>query len=210
MGNNSYSHKWVGAGLLSAVAASMCCITPVLAFLAGSSGMAATFSWMEPFRPYLMGITILIIGFAWYQKLRPRPTEEINCDCEDDGKMPFLQSKSFLAAMTVFAAFMLAFPYYSSTFYPQTEKTAIPFSEEHLTQTLVLNITGMTCAGCEAHVEQAVKEVAGIQHASASYEEGKAQIVFDPSQTNSKQIIEAVNTTGYKITQSNIPSLERE
>lgn len=39
-------------GMFAAVGASLCCITPVLAVLAGSTGMASTFSWMEPFRPF--------------------------------------------------------------------------------------------------------------------------------------------------------------
>lgn len=62
----------MGAGLISAIAASLCCITPVLALVAGSSGIAAGFSWLEPARPYLIGITILVLGFAWYQKLKYR------------------------------------------------------------------------------------------------------------------------------------------
>jgi mercuric ion transport protein len=61
---------WV-AGLLTAVAASLCCITPVLALLGGASGLASSFSWMEPFRPFLIGLTVLVFAFAWYQKLKP-------------------------------------------------------------------------------------------------------------------------------------------
>jgi mercuric ion transport protein len=61
--------KLIGAGLLTAIAASLCCITPVLALIAGTSGLASTFSWLEPFRPYFIGLTILVLGFAWYQKL---------------------------------------------------------------------------------------------------------------------------------------------
>jgi mercuric ion transport protein len=56
-------------GLLAAVAASLCCITPVLAFLGGASGLASSFSWIEPYRPYLIGLTIAVFAFAWYQKL---------------------------------------------------------------------------------------------------------------------------------------------
>ncbi|PZX67881.1 hypothetical protein LY54_00620, partial [Salegentibacter mishustinae] len=43
----------LGAGLLTAAAASLCCITPILALISGSAGIASSFSWMEPFRPYL-------------------------------------------------------------------------------------------------------------------------------------------------------------
>ena len=66
------SNKVAYAGILTAMAASICCITPVLALIAGTSGIASTFSWVEPFRPYLIGITILVLVFAWYQKLRPK------------------------------------------------------------------------------------------------------------------------------------------
>jgi len=64
-------NKLIGAGLLTAIAASLCCITPVLALIAGTSGLASTFSWLEPFRLYFICSTILVLGFAWYQKLIP-------------------------------------------------------------------------------------------------------------------------------------------
>ena len=57
--------KLIGAGLLTAFAASLCCITPVLALVAGTSGLASRFSWLEPARPYFNGLTILGLGFAW-------------------------------------------------------------------------------------------------------------------------------------------------
>ena len=53
-------YKLVGVGLLTAISASICCITPVLALLAGTSGLASTFSWLEPFRPYFIGLTFLV------------------------------------------------------------------------------------------------------------------------------------------------------
>ena len=58
-------NKLIGVGVLTAISASLCCITPVLALLAGTSGLASTFSWLDPFRPYLIGLTILVLGIAW-------------------------------------------------------------------------------------------------------------------------------------------------
>ena len=87
-------NKLIGAGLLTAIAASLCCITPVLALIAGTSGLASTFSWLEPFRPYFIGMTILVLGFAWYQKLKPK--KQIDCNCETEEKPKFIQSKMFL------------------------------------------------------------------------------------------------------------------
>ena len=93
-------NKLIGTGLLTAITASLCCITPVLALIAGTSGIASTFSWIEPFRPYLIGLTILVLGFAWYQMLKPK--KEIDCECETDEKPKFTQSKTFLGIITVF------------------------------------------------------------------------------------------------------------
>ena len=101
---------WV-AGLLTAVAASLCCVTPVLALLGGASGLASSFSWIEPFRPYLIGLTVLAFAFAWYQKLKQQ--KQVDCDCEADNKKSFWQSKSFLGIATVVAALLIAFPYYA-------------------------------------------------------------------------------------------------
>jgi len=109
--------------ILTAIGASLCCITPVLALISGVSGIASTFSWLEPLRPYLIGITILVLVFVWYQKLKPK--KEIDCDCETEEKTKFIQSKAFLFLVTIFAILMLAFPYYGKIFYPKNEKEII-------------------------------------------------------------------------------------
>ena len=148
-------NKLIGAGLLTAITASLCCITPVLALVAGTTGIASRFSWIEPFRPYLIGLTILVLGFAWYQKLKAKKEKKIDCECEMDEKPKFIQSKTFLGIVTVFAIVLLAFPYYSGIFYPNTEKQIIVVNKSDI-KTTEFKISGMTCAGCEEHVNHEV------------------------------------------------------
>lgn len=194
----SKSGKWAGAGLLSAVAASLCCIAPVLALISGASGVASTFSWMEPFRPYLIGITVLVLALAWYQKLKPKTKEEIDCNCNDDGKLPFMQTKKFLGMITVFAALMLAFPYYSGIFYPDNKKEVIIMDSSNV-QNISFNIKGMTCSSCEEHVNHAVNELDGIISVESSYNNGNSKIAYDPNRISEEAIKAAIATTGYKI-----------
>lgn len=195
----------IGTGLIAAVASSLCCITPVLALIAGSSGMASTFSWMEPFRPYLIWITILVLTFAWYQKLKPRKDEEIQCDCEparrsggEDEKKPFMRTKTFLGIITVFAFVMMAFPYYSSVFYPYNQKELAGVDATKLI-TLDLKIEGMTCESCNLHVAHAAQEVDGVVGAEANFKTGIAEVKFDPSKTTEEKIVQSINATGYKV-----------
>lgn len=193
-----------GIGILTAVAASLCCITPVLAFIAGASGMAATFSWLEPARPYFIGITVLVLGFAWYQKLKPRKANEIDCACEEDEKPSFWQSKKFLGIVTVFAVFMLAFPYYSGIFFPDNETKTIIIKESDIIEA-TLTIEGMTCTGCEHHVNHALTSIEGVIEANSSYETGTAAVKFDRSKISLEKLSKAVEKeTGYKVTQTQI------
>lgn len=87
------------------IAASLCCITPVLAVLAGSSSLATSFSWLAPYHNYLVAFTILVLVYAWYDKLKPVKTQE--CACDEKG---FFSSKIFLFIVTLFTIVMLTFP----------------------------------------------------------------------------------------------------
>jgi len=190
-------NKLIGAGLLTAITASLCCITPVLALVAGTSGIASTFSWLEPFRPYLIGLTILVLGFAWYQQLKPQ--KEIDCECETEEKSKFMQSKTFLGILTAFSIIMLAFPSYSGIFYPNTEKQIIVVDKSDI-KTTEFKISGMTCSSCEEHVNHEVNKLNGIVNSKASYENGNAIIEFDRTKINETEIEKAINSTGYKVT----------
>ncbi len=199
MSESKSSNGLVGTGIVTAIAASLCCITPVLALIAGASGAASTFSWIEPARPYLIGITILVLGFAWYQKLKPGSKEEIDCACEDDEKPSFWQSKKFLAIVTVFAGLMLAFPLYADVFYPKQDRQVIVVDRQNV-QTATFSVSGMTCTGCEEHVSHEVNKLDGIVDVKASYESENAIVQFDSSKTSVGEIEKAINSTGYKVT----------
>ena len=190
------NNKIAGVGLLTAIAASLCCITPVIALVAGTSGMASTFSWMEPARPYLIGFTILTLGFAWYQKLKPQ--KEVDCNCETDEKKSFMQSKLFLVIITVFAAVMLTFPYYSHVFY-DNEVSGTSINAEHA-QKSEFTIDGMTCESCEEHVTHEILQLEGIGTVDVSYDKGNAVVEFDKNKTNEDEITKAINATGYRVT----------
>lgn len=190
------------SGILSAMLSSICCITPLLALMAGVSGIATTFSWLDPARPFFVGITVLVLGFSWYQKLNPKTAEEIACECETDEQSSFWQSKRFLGIITVFAGLMLAFPSYAHIFYSNGgSQTPVAYLEQDSTKTnkIVLDVKGMTCAGCEASIEHEVRLLQGVKSVDAIYAEGSATIEFLPSKLEEKAIIEAINKTGYTV-----------
>ena len=198
-------------GVVAAIAASLCCITPVLALLGGIGGIASTFSWIEPYRPYLIGASTLVLGFAWYQKLKPRRKEEINCECETDdlpagkaGRPSFWQSKKFLGIITVIAALLISFPHYAHIFYPKSPVANVVIVEKNNVQQVELKISGMTCQSCSEHVNHALDGVPGVLEHTTSYEQGTSLVKFDASKASPEKLVEAVNATGYKVTETKI------
>ncbi|SHG48164.1 Copper chaperone CopZ [Fodinibius roseus] len=189
--------KWMGAGLFAAFVASLCCVTPVFAFLAGIGGVASIFSWVEPFRPYLIGLTVLLLGFAWYQKLKPQWDQE--CTCEEDPS--FWNTKGFLGGVTVLAALLLAFPYYSDAFFPKQDKQVV-YVQESQVQSITWDIKGMTCTGCEATVENAANGIDGVLEADATYDTGQATIKYDRGKTNQETIKAAIDKTGFTVNEN--------
>jgi mercuric ion transport protein len=187
----------IGAGLLSSFTASLCCITPVFALVAGTSGIASTFAWLEPARPYFITFTVLALGFAWYQILKPK--KEADCYCETPAKPKLIETKTFLSILTAFAMLMLVFPSYSHIFYPKTGSETELVDNVNL-QTVEFSINGMTCVSCEEHVNHEVNKLSGIISSTTSYDKGNAVIQFDSLKTNVSEIETAIKRTGYEVT----------
>lgn len=198
--NSKSSGTVIGTGVLSAIAASLCCITPVIALLAGSSSIAANFSWIEPARPYLIGLSITVLAFAWYQKLKPIKTTDMDCICGTPEKSSFLQSKTFLGVITIFSLLMMTFPLYARMFYSN------PGSKTVLNELITnekqasFKIKGMSCQSCEAEINNQLSKAPGVVAYTTSYAKGTSLVTYDPDKTDESMIAAAINTTGYTVT----------
>jgi copper chaperone CopZ len=173
--------------------------------LAGTSGIAASFSWLEPARPYLAGVTVAALGLAWYQRLFPGKSAQ-DCVCETSPKVSFWKSRTFLSIITLFTLGLLSFPHYAHVFYPHSERHVLVVDSRHV-QTIQFEISGMTCQGCAEHVLFELNKLTGILKSDVSYESGRAVVEFDKSSISAEQIAEAINTTGYTVERiSEIPN----
>lgn len=200
MKQETSSKAVAGVGIFAAIAASLCCITPVLALLAGASGAASSLYWLEPARPYLIGLAIATLAFAWYKAL----STKLNAACGPVAtcaveKKSFLASKTFLIIITVAAIALIAFPYYATIFYPKTPKQNIVVVESNNISTASFNIKGMSCKACETEVNNELYKLAGVIDAQTFYGKGTSIVKFDKSKTTVEQLETAIAKTGYKV-----------
>lgn len=66
------------------------------------------------------------------------------------------------------------------------------------TERLAVAIEGMSCAGCAAGIKAMLKRTSGVVSAEVSFENKEAVVEFNPAETSSDKIIEAINNLGYK------------
>jgi copper chaperone len=65
--------------------------------------------------------------------------------------------------------------------------------------TIVLQVTGMKCGGCENSVQQAVKECAGVSAVNASHKTGTVEIEYDETQADIEAIRKTIKDKGYAV-----------
>ena len=98
-------------GVLGALAASSCCILPLVLFGMGAGGAwIGTLSALSPYQPIFIAITVGFLGTGFYLVYR-KPA----ADCAADGAcaqpLPRRSVKLVLWAATVLGAAAAAFPY---------------------------------------------------------------------------------------------------
>jgi len=62
---------------------------------------------------------------------------------------------------------------------------------------LTLNVTGMTCAACQARVQRALAKTPGVTDASVNLMTNVASVTYDSAVATAESLLEAVRATGY-------------
>jgi Cu+-exporting ATPase len=61
------------------------------------------------------------------------------------------------------------------------------------------SVTGMSCAGCAANIERALRKVAGVRKAVVNLATGRATVLFDASAVGRRELAKAVRDAGYGV-----------
>jgi copper chaperone CopZ len=193
----------LGGSLIAGIVASLCCIGPLVAIGLGLGSFGAS-AFFETLRPYLLVATFALLGISFYQVYRKPKTVCADGSCQVEGAGRW--NKIALWIVTVFVIAFAAFPAYSGFFVAKGSKVALPPSGTQVAAvtnapepitTATLKVEGMTCAGCVANVQNALKKTPGVTSAQVSLDPPQAIVTYNPKQVQVETLIQAVQKAGY-------------
>jgi len=179
-------------GLLSALFASVCCVTPLLLVLLGlgSLGIGAV---LGRFHWWFLGAALILLTAAWRRSFQERG-RCATARCEMASGTP--TRWTLLVASLVVAAFAGLNVY---TFASQRQQTApLPGSPAGTATAVVIPVAGMTCLTCELTIESGLKRLPGVQYADARVTDQTVSVRYDPVQISLDNIVETIHKTGYR------------
>lgn len=183
--------------VLTAITASLCCVGPIVAALAGVGSIGA-FSVFVAYRPYFIVLTILLLGLGFFLSYRKREVlcDDGTCKIESAGKW----SKATMWLATVIAAVSIAVPYLGWT----QELLAQPISGQDPTSIanalVVLDIEGMDCEACAAGLQATLGRIEGVAAAQVNFQDARAVLKYDSTRVRPKAFVEELKEVGFAAT----------
>ncbi len=70
-----------------------------------------------------------------------------------------------------------------------------------MSESVLLNVTGMKCGGCETNVKGKLQGLAGVVSVEASSKQNTVEVEYDENQTSLDEIKQAILAAGYQVEQ---------
>jgi copper chaperone CopZ len=193
--------------VLSAIMASSCCwlTLALLAFGVSGAGIAGT---LDAYRPLFIASTATCLAAAFYFTYRPCVTTSISKDCCSTAKgccaapparrRVMTLNKVMLWCVTILAIAFLFFPSYMK-FFLTGGSADTPAANNPLVRTTTFAVEGMTCEGCTALVEKAVKDVPGVLSVQVDHDKKRVVVSTEaccPAPVG--PVVQALEKAGYR------------
>ena len=188
--------SWIlTGGVFAGLAASLCCIGPLLSLSLGLGSFAAS-AWFAQWRPVLLVITFVLLGLAWRLTYRRPKADCIDGTCaQPPGKAVHVS----LWLGTLVAVASAVYPWL-----PAVARTRATVAVATGAQKFSVLIPTMDCPPCATGIEASLRRTPGVLQASVDYETKKAELVFDPAVTDRAKLLVFIDRTGFPADRSTL------
>jgi len=187
---------WVlTGGVFAGLAASLCCIGPLLSLSLGLGSFAAS-AWFAQWRPVLLAVTFVLLGLAWWLTYR-RP--KIDCADGTCARPPGKAARISLWLGTLVALGSAIYPSLPAANH-QINAAAVTVGDAKLS----VLIPSMDCPPCAKGIEASLSRAPGVKQAAVDYDTKAANLIFDPAITSREQLLALIDASGFPAERSTL------
>ena len=198
MEDKAKTKNLLGATVLAAVTASLCCIIPLLFAGAGATAIVIA-GRFATIRPYLLVVTGILLLAGFYHAYRP-----VKVACEPGSACGTVASRRrtriALWLATAFAVVLTTFPYWSSAVARRItqppQNSSLGLAAQGPVETTKLRISGMVCEMCALGIENTLRKQPGVRSARVNFSESAAEVEYDASKVSLAQIRSIIEEGG--------------
>ena len=184
------------AAVTAAIAASICCLGPLLFVALGVGGAwASKLTMFEPLRPVFITLTVAFLAFGFYRAYR-RPAAAEACGVDGSCAVPGSRRLNRVAlwVATPLLLGLLVSPYLAPHLFFARSITPVNSATE---KRVVLQLQNMDCPACLVTVRKSLARLQGVNDVQVTTEPPQAVVSFDAARISPAQLIEATTNAGY-------------
>jgi mercuric ion transport protein len=182
-------------GVIAAIAATLCCIGPLVALSLGLGSFAAS-AWFAQWRPVFLGVTFVLLGVAWYLTYR-RP--KVVCDNGSCARPPGKAAHLSLWLGTLVALAAAVYPTL-----PVANRQINTATVSASNAKLSVLIPSMECPPCAAGIEATLNRAPGVKQAVVNYDTKHADLVYDSTVTSRDKLLALIDASGFPAERSSL------
>ena len=186
----------LAGAVLAAIAASSCCIGPLILAALGIGG-AGAFATLGAYRPYILGVTaVLLAGGFYLTNRRPKLAEGGDaCGCESPRPKA---SRAARFGLWIATALVVVFAAAPPLLAAVSHRAAAPVTAgQHLEQA-VLAVQGLDCEACAAPIRTALTKVGGFHDLKLDLKTQAVTVSYEPAAGRLQAYVTAINDLGYE------------
>jgi mercuric ion transport protein len=185
----------LGGAVLAAIAASSCCIGPLILAALGVGG-AGAFATMGVYRPHILAVTTALLTGGFYLTYRkPRVAAGDVCGCES---LKPNASRAARLGLWIATALVVIFAAAPPLLAAASHRGPSPIAAGQHVEQAVLVVQGLDCDACAAPIRTALAKVGGFHDLKLDLKAQTVSVTYEAAAGRLEAYVAAINRLGYE------------
>lgn len=187
----------IGGAIVAALAASSCCLGPILLAALGVGG-AGAFAGIGAYRPYILAGTAALLAAGFYLSYRkPKAASGDACGCARPNKAASRVGRIGLWVAAIFVVSFAASPTLLARF---GRTAALPVAAGVKVETATIGVQGIDCEACATPLRKAMTAVGGFHDLRLDIPAQNVHVTYEPAPGRLEAYARAIeDATGYEV-----------